>query len=698
MRVWVLQTGEYLPYLHPNNRPMRAANVVHALADRGHDVTLWTADFSHHELRHLYGRNTVVRARPNVDIRLVHSPGYRRNVGPGRLYDHWVLANNLRRLLRGEEPPDVAIVGFPPVEAAAQMVDWLADHGIPTVIDVKDQWPETLLRVFPGRAEGLGRLILTPYYRLARRAIGRSDAVFSITDPFLQWALEFAGRRRGPGDLVMPLAAPDVPLVGGDDEHDAGRWWDERGVSDDGRPRLIFVGRLTPVLDFGPILQAAASCPEWQVVIGGSGPIKEGLERQARGLGNVVVAGWLDHSQSRVLHRRSTAVVIPYRDEPAFTLSVPNKVFDALAHGLPIVTCLSGHLTEVIQMHGVGVIYGDRVPLSDQLDYLAGHPQDVEAMSRRAGELHRERYSLEAVYRGLVEQLEEMTRGVQPSWASPPQANSKDTELERERYDRAALEAMEVLDLRAEASPDPIHIREPYDRFHLSIRDVVSPTSTVLELGAGTGDHSIVVSAQGGRTVALDISIESLRLARLRCGGALKPVCADMASLPIGARTIDVVISAGALSYADPVALDAEIRRVLKVGGSLLVVDSLNHNPIFRANRWIRYRRGMRTRSTLERMPDQSRIASLIRDFKHVEIRRYGSFVFAYPLLRRLWGAERAADLCVRLDHGFGQGRNAFKFVVVATDYAPMESSDRGGSATDLDNHLQVRNPVVGRP
>ena len=32
-----------------------------------------------------------------------------------------------------------------------------------------------------------------------------------------------------------------------------------------------------------------------------------------------------------------------------------------------------------------------------------------------------------------------------------------------------------------------------------------------------------------------------------------------------------------------------EIYRVLKQGGILIIVDSLNHNPVYKFNRWIHY-------------------------------------------------------------------------------------------------------------
>lgn len=410
MRVWVFQTGEYLPYLDDHNRPMRAASVVRALVSRGHLVTLWTADFIHHELTHRYGRNTRLRATESVEIRFVHSPGYRANIGAGRLYDHAVLAANLRATLRDEPPPDVAFVGFPPVESAAVMVHWLRAHGVPVVIDVKDQWPQTLLRPVPGALQPIGRIALAPYYHLARRAMREADAISSISVPFLDWALDFARRERTPLDMVLPLTTPGRVMEGVSLD-EAKTWWARQGVTDDGGPKLIFIGRLTSILELEPVLHAADACPDWQLLIGGNGPEYPRLLEWASTRPNVHVPGWLDQARAEVLHRMATAMIIPYRQEEAFSLSIPNKAVDAFAHGLPIVTGLSGYLADTLQERGIGRRYSSAVPLDSILREWERHPSIVASMSKRAREFYDEEFPYDVTYSNLVDSLELMGQG-----------------------------------------------------------------------------------------------------------------------------------------------------------------------------------------------------------------------------------------------------------------------------------------------
>ena len=124
--VWILQTGEPLHTDGGNPRPMRAMNLANALISSGHKVVIWSSSFSHQEKKHRVNKSENVILNEQLEIRFTHSPGYKRNIGFGRLYDHLILAKNLHRLLKIEQTyPDVAFIGFPPIETSFVMSHWL---------------------------------------------------------------------------------------------------------------------------------------------------------------------------------------------------------------------------------------------------------------------------------------------------------------------------------------------------------------------------------------------------------------------------------------------------------------------------------------------------------------------------------------------------------------------------------------------
>ena len=98
------------------------------------------------------------------------------------------------------------------------------------------------------------------------------------------------------------------------------------------------------------------------------------------------------------------------------------------------------------------------------------------------------------------------------------------------------------------------------------------PGADVLEIGAGAAQCSRWLLAQGARPVALDLSGEQLRMARLL--DAARParvplVQGDAESLPFADASFDLVCSAfGAVPFvADSGAVMAEAARVLRPGG-----------------------------------------------------------------------------------------------------------------------------------
>ncbi len=183
------------------------------------------------------------------------------------------------------------------------------------------------------------------------------------------------------------------------------------------------------------------------------------------------------------------------------------------------------------------------------------------------------------------------------------------------------------------------------------------------------GSHTRALLQSGAKVMASDISPNSLSLLRQRLNSTyenLETAVADIENLPFDANSFDVVVSAGCLSYGDPKLVDSEIKRVLRFGGTLICVDSLNHNPIYRFNRWIHYLRGNRSKSTLMRMPDLNRIKALSNGFSDVHIEYFGALAFAMPFVARLVGENNAQLVSDHFDRWIDIRRSAFKFVLVA--------------------------------
>jgi 2-polyprenyl-3-methyl-5-hydroxy-6-metoxy-1,4-benzoquinol methylase len=99
----------------------------------------------------------------------------------------------------------------------------------------------------------------------------------------------------------------------------------------------------------------------------------------------------------------------------------------------------------------------------------------------------------------------------------------------------------------------------------------VAAGDRVLDLGAGDGTFAEALVGAGARVVGVDVAEEALRRARQRAPEADLRRVAEGAPLPFEEDAFDVVWAGEVLEHvADVVGVLAEVRRVLRWGGTLL--------------------------------------------------------------------------------------------------------------------------------
>ncbi len=114
----------------------------------------------------------------------------------------------------------------------------------------------------------------------------------------------------------------------------------------------------------------------------------------------------------------------------------------------------------------------------------------------------------------------------------------------------------------------------------LPLFGLLDPGWTVGDLGTGTGGLVALLAPLVKRVVGVDRSTEMLAAARQRLEGLDNAVLREgtLEELPLADGELDLAILALALHYVvDPPEVMAEVRRVLRPGGILLVLDMRSH-------------------------------------------------------------------------------------------------------------------------
>lgn len=401
--------SEPLPIDEGSQRHMRAGMLTQTLVSMGHQVIWWTSAFNHSSKLQRTDRSLEMKSPEGVRLWLLHGMGYSHNIGIRRLWNHFQLAHEFNRLAWKELPPDVIFCCWPTVELGYAAVCYAESRSIPILLDVRDLWPDIFLDAAPPPLQPLAKLALAPYYRMTRSAFRRASGIVGISEGYLDWGLAKAGRNRNPNDALFPLGyqAPDWTKASVSEEQKS---LQSLGI-DASRTVCWFLGSFGDTYDLEPIISAARLLQARghmgvQFVLSGGGQGREKYERLAAGLSNVVFTGWLGSDRIAAMMQIAHVGIAAYRK--GAPQGLPNKIFEYMAAGLPILSSLEGECKQFLDSNRCGISYqaGSAESFLNALTTLKESKDLAVALGANALEAFEERYSASIVYPKLVEHLQ----------------------------------------------------------------------------------------------------------------------------------------------------------------------------------------------------------------------------------------------------------------------------------------------------
>jgi glycosyltransferase involved in cell wall biosynthesis len=167
--------------------------------------------------------------------------------------------------------------------------------------------------------------------------------------------------------------------------------------------------------DLSTVLEAASqlsTLPGLAIVLLGDGKEKPALVAQAAqmGLVNIHFIPPVPKNEMRSALAAANACVAILKPIPMYETVYPNKVFDYMAAGRPIVLAIQGVIRQVVEeaQAGIAVSPGNAQELAEAIRYLQEHPQEGIAMGmrgRRHVELFFNRPALADQMRGIMERM-----------------------------------------------------------------------------------------------------------------------------------------------------------------------------------------------------------------------------------------------------------------------------------------------------
>ena len=342
MTVWIENPFDNLPA--EGFRPQRYWLMAEAFVKAGHDVTLWTSDFSHAKK----APRTLSKIEAPFRLKLIKTPPYSGNVSFKRIASHRAYAANWLVDARAEAKesgkPDVIIISMPPLSTADAALAMKREFGAKIVVDVMDAWPETFERLFPAPLKFLSTLALLPLRRAAKRAYRGADLVTGVCDAY--------------GDIARANGAREYArFYHGIDTSKA------RGANTQ-RPPLSFVyaGNFGRGYDLSTAIRAVKATEGATLDIAGAGEREAEWRTLAAHSPRIRFHGYLSGDELDNLLGKSSIGVIPLSDDTF--VGLPYKLGDYAAHNLRMVTSLRGECAAILEKHNAGAVYDAKDPSS----------------------------------------------------------------------------------------------------------------------------------------------------------------------------------------------------------------------------------------------------------------------------------------------------------------------------------------------
>ena len=177
----MVTVGEPLPSVDAGNpRLLRTGVLAERLAGRGHEVDWWTSTFDHYRKRQRSPMDASYLWR-GINIRMLKSVGYRRNVSPRRFVEHFQIARKFALQVRRGPRPDVILASLPTLELAVACVRFGREAGVPVLVDVRDLWPDAIIDLAPPSLRPLAGAMLWWMDSAAEEALRDCTGIIGVS-------------------------------------------------------------------------------------------------------------------------------------------------------------------------------------------------------------------------------------------------------------------------------------------------------------------------------------------------------------------------------------------------------------------------------------------------------------------------------------------------------------------------------------
>ncbi|MFS0516516.1 glycosyltransferase family 4 protein [Nostoc sp. UIC 10607] len=361
MHIVIVNPFDSLPW--ESKRRHRYTMLVDELIIRGHRLSWIVADFDHSTKQ--YRSQITTDDRQCLKVIFVHVPPYYKNVSLQRIISHRIYASGVSQALKSlhaSEPVDVVIASIPPIESSRVAMEFCAATHAVGIVDMQDAWPKAITSVFPHSIRNfLSDTLLHSLKQNLKMAADIAEGLVAVSPEYLDYLLDFRKCQGQAGSLVLPLG------------------FDSNFIQiSEVKPKnfempltVSYIGNFSHFYDLETVIKAAEICADQPIkfTLIGDGTTYDKVKQLAETLGvkNVNFKGRLNFEVALPILRHSDVGLVPFTSD--WPSNFPNKVFDYLSLGIPVISSIKGNFQKILKEYKFGLQYeaGNPKSLADAL-------------------------------------------------------------------------------------------------------------------------------------------------------------------------------------------------------------------------------------------------------------------------------------------------------------------------------------------
>lgn len=158
--------------------------------------------------------------------------------------------------------------------------------------------------------------------------------------------------------------------------------------------RIVYVGVLQPDRYLKELLEVVAKHDDYELHIGGFGLLEPFVLDMAKRYDNIKYYGKISYDQTLELEKTANVLTALYKYNEAHKYAAPNKFYEALMLGKPLIMAKNTGVDNVVSDNKIGIVIGRDVDsLEDALEKIMAEKSHWPKISSKMIALFREKYS-----------------------------------------------------------------------------------------------------------------------------------------------------------------------------------------------------------------------------------------------------------------------------------------------------------------